>query len=356
MEFSIHLGSDEAERSGSASQAVSEESVHETESDTTAKKLDKELEPTDETAKENNATALDDINVAINGKIGDTPSENSTQLMEHLQSALSINSESNQPLIQADENVSDNETESDVKENVESERTSEVKPSEDEEEQKESSSDTEESSDFVDAEAINGVEMLPSSAVNDDDSDKVDSSAENASKERENQDSAESPLVCNDTAKDSCTENTESSNEENSEDPELQLITEGSQDDLLPSSTDAAADSSTYGTPRSSEASLSTTSENQAKVVTIEPATFNGVSSRNSVTVTDGAPIPPARKNKKKGASKGLSATSLGGCFPMACAGNTSPAFNLNRGDSVYGGNLRSRSVAHAGNVGRYVV
>ncbi|KAJ7387033.1 hypothetical protein OS493_003996 [Desmophyllum pertusum] len=171
-------GSDEAEKSGSASQAVSEESVHETASDTTAKKLDKELEPTDETAKENNATALDDINVAINGEIGDTPSENSTQLMEHLQSALSINSESNQPLIQADENVSDNETESDVKENVESERTSEVKPSEDEEEQKESSSDTEESSDFVDAEAINGVEMLPSSAVNDDDSDKVDSSAE----------------------------------------------------------------------------------------------------------------------------------------------------------------------------------
>ncbi|XP_078360921.1 protein FAM135A-like isoform X2 [Oculina patagonica] len=335
--------SDEADKNESASQAVSEESVHETEtqhnqeSDTTTKKPLEENEPTDEAAKENNEAALDDINIAINGEIDDVPSENSSHLVEDLQSALS-NSESTQPLLQEDRKASDNETESNVKEDVENVRTSAGKPSEVDEEQKEVSSDDTEDSDFVDAEAINGIEMLPSTAVDDDESDpsaKIDTSTENAAKETEIQDITDSPPVRNDAAKE--LENTESSNEENSEEPELQFATEGSQDELLP---DPAADSSSYETPRSSEASPSTTSEKKSKVVTMQP-NVNGVSSRNSVT--DSAPIPPARKNKKKGAAKGLSSASLGGCFPMACAGNTSPAFTLSRGDSVYGGSVRSR-------------
>lgn len=335
---------------------MSEESVHKTEiqqsnqSGAADLKLDKETEFTEETAKKDSTATLDDINIALNGEIDDTTNEVSINLMEDLPSFLS-NSDSTQPLIQEDSNVSDNETQCENKD-VEVERTSDAKPSEGEREQKELGSDSEES-DFVDAEAINGVEMLPSSMINDensDSSDKIDSATENTSekqteKETDVHDDAVSPLVCNDTTKESHAENTESSNEETSEEPELQFITEGSQDDLLPSSTDAAAESSCYETPRTSDASPSATSESQSNVVTEQP-TVNGVSSRNSVTVTDSAPIAPPRKNKKKGVPKGLSSSSLGGCFPMACAGNTSPAFTLSRGDSVYGGSVRSRSVA----------
>lgn len=343
---------------------MSEESVHEAEtqashdseaqashdSEATGKNLDKGLEQTDETDEttENSETALDDINIAINGGTDDAPSEDSSHLLEDLQSALS-KWESTQPLIQQeDAKAPDNDTESDVKEDVENERTSEVKPSEGGKGQKEDSSDDTEESDFVDAQAINGIEMLPSSDINADDSDasgEIDSSAEKVSKETVDQDGDETTLICNDAAKSYSADSTESSNEENSEEPELQFTTdrEGSQDDLLSSPPDAGADSSSYETPRSSEASPSATSENQSKVVTIQP-TVNGVSCRNSVT--DGAPIPPSRKNKKKG----LSTASLGGCLPMACAGNASPAFTLSRNDSVYGGSVRSRLVAYVGN------
>lgn len=341
---------------------MSEESVHEAEtqpsqeSEGTGKKLDKkELEQTNETAKENSETALYDINIAINGDIDDAPSEDSSHVVEDLQLALS-NSDSTQPLIQQEDGKApdNDETESDVKEDVDNERTSEAKPSEGDKDQKEDSSDDTEESDFVDVEAINGIEMLPSSAINADDSDasgKINSSAEKASKETENHDGDETPLICKDAAKNSSADNTESSNEENSEDPELQFTADhdGSQDDLLPSSPDARADSSSYETPRSSEASPSATSENQSKVVTVQP-TVNGVSCRNSVT--DGAPIPPARKLKKKG----LSTASLGGCFPMACAGDASPTFKLSRVDSVYGGSVRSRLVAHVGNYRNYAL
>ena len=323
-------------------------------SEVTGKNLDKGLEQTDETdetTQENNETALDDINIAINGETDDVPSEDSSQLLEDLQSALS-KSESTQPLIQQeDAKVSDNETESDGKEGVENERTREVRPSESDKGQKEDSSDDTEESDFVDAQAINGIEMLPSSDINADDSDassKIDSSAEKVSKETVNQNGDETTLILNDAAKSSSADSIESSNEENSEEPELQFTTdrEGSQDELLSSPSEAAADSSSYETPRSSEASPSTTSENQSKVVTIQPS-VNGVSCRNSVT--DGAPIPPARKHKKKG----LSTASLGGCFPMACAGNISPSLPLSRNDSVYGGNVRSRLVTDVRIVGK---
>ena len=353
-EESVHEAGTQATHDSQAPVSHDSEAQANHDSEVTGKNLDKGLEQTDETdetTQESNETALDDINIAINGETDDVPSEDSSHLLEDLQSALS-KSESTQPLIQQqDAKVSDNETESDVKEDVENERTREVKPSESDKGQKEDSSDDTEESDFVDAQAINGIEMLPSSDINADDSDassKIDSSAEKVSKETVNQNGDETTLILNDAAKSSSADSIESSNEENSEEPELQFTTdrEGSQDELLSSPSEAAADSSSYETPRSSEASPSTTSENQSKVVTIQPS-VNGVSCRNSVT--DGAPIPPARKHKKKG----LSTASLGGCFPMACAGNISPSLPLSRNDSVYGGNVRSRLVTDVRIVGK---
>ena len=339
-EESVHEAETQASHDSQAQVSHDSEAQANHDSDASGKNLE-QTDETDEATQEYNETALDDINIAINGETDDVPSED--YFLEDLQSALS-KSESMQPLIQQkDAKVSDNETDSDVKEDVENERIREVKPSESDKSQKEDSSDDTEESDFVDAQAINGIEMLPSSDINADDSDassKIDSSAEKASKETVNQDGDEITLICNDAAKSSSADSTESSNEENSEDPELQFTTdrEGSQTDLLLSPPDAATDSSSYETPRSSEASPTATSENQSKVVTIQPS-VNGVSCRNSVT--DGAPIPPARKNKKKG----LSTASLGGCFPMACAGNISPSLPLSRHDSVYGGSVRSRLV-----------
>lgn len=351
----ISLDSDEAQKNGGASNAVSEESVnnaetqHTPESVATVKETpENTIESTDNVSakgSKSSLAALDQVNIAINGEIIDTPSDLSTNLPENVQSAEVNNSESDLLLAQDDGNLADNETESDVKD-IECERTSEAKAS-GEDESKEQCSDSE-GSDFVDAKAINGIEMLPSSVLNDDDSEesgKIDSSKEQSSKEKEENSHQETPLLSTNAPKDSLTENTESSNEESHEEPELQLLSDGSQDDLLPSSADTAADSSSYETPRSSEASPSTTSANQSEAITTQPTvTINGVSSRNSVT--DSAPIPPPRKGKKKGVPKGLSSSSLGGCFPMACAGNMSPTFNLSRIDSVYGGSVRSRSVS----------
>lgn len=352
----ISLDSDEAQKNGGASNAVSEESVNDAETQHTPESVatvketpENTIESTDNVSakgSKSSLAALDQVNIAINGEIIDTPSDLSTNLLENVQSAEVNNSESDLLLAQDDGNLADNETESDVKD-IECERTSEAKAS-GEDESKEQCSDSE-GSDFVDAKAINGIEMLPSSVLNDDDSEesgKIDSSKEQSSKEKEENSHQETPLLStNDAPKDSLTENTESSNEESHEEPELQLLSDGSQDDLLPSSADTAADSSSYETPRSSEASPSTTSANQSEAITTQPTvTINGVSSRNSVT--DSAPIPPPRKGKKKGVPKGLSSSSLGGCFPMACAGNMSPTFNLSRIDSVYGGSVRSRSVS----------
>ena len=292
----------------------------------------------------NSLAELDKIDIALNGEIDDAPSDFSTNLLENLQSTEVGDSESDLLLTQEDGNLADNE--SDVKD-IECERTSETKAI-GEEESKVGSSDAEEP-DFVDAEAINGVEMLPSSALNNDieDSGTIDSSKEEILKETAENSHDESTLVnTNNVPKDSLTENTESSNDENREESELQQLADGSQDELLPSSADTAVDSSSYETPRSSEASPSVSSGNQSEVVTTQPTvTIGTVPSRNSVT--DGAPRPPPRKAKKKGISKGLSSSSLGGCFPMACAGNTSPTFNLSRVDSIYGGSVRSRSVLY---------
>lgn len=339
------------------SKTVSEESVHQPEiqqgdpSSATEKALDKETDLTEGIGEVDSTAALDDIDIALNGEIDDTPNGNSN-LAEDLSSFLS-NSESTQPLIAEDSNISDNETQSDDKD-VEVERTCDVKSSEGDEEQKELVSDNEES-EFLDAAAINGIEMSPSATTdveNSDPLDDIDSPSENAPEKQTEKESkahsdAESAPVSNDTAKESV-EITDSSNEENSEDPELQFIANGSQDELVSSSTtETAADSSNYETPMSSEASTSATSGSQSNVVTEQP-NVNGVSSRNSVTVTDSAPTAPTRKNKKKSVPKGLSSSSLGGCFPLACAGNTSPAFTLSRGDSVYGGSVRSRSVEYS--------
>lgn len=292
----------------------------------------------------NSLAALDQVNVTLNGDVNGSSSDLSKNLLEISLSTEVSRSESDLLLAQEDGNLADNETESDVKD-VECDRTSDTKSSE-EKESKEENSDTEES-DFVDAEAINGIEMLPSTALdhnNSEQSGKNDSTKEQSSKETKESSHQESePISTNGGAqKDPLTENTESSNEGNHEEPELQHLTNSSQEDLLPSSTDAAAESSSYETPRSSEASPTTTSGDQSEVVTAQPKiTINGVPSGNSVT--DSAPIPPPRKAKKKGVPKGLSSSSLGACFPMACTGNASPTFNLSRVDSVYGGSVRSR-------------
>ena len=292
---------------------------------------------------EDSLAALDQIDIAMNGESNDAASDFATNVLENLQFIEANFFENDLFLPQGDGNLADNETESDVND-VECKRTSETKTAEDE--LKELSSDTEES-DFRDAQAINGIEMLPSSAVNNEDSEESDQT-ESPTKETSNEADKSSKLessLSNNAPKDSLVENTESSNEENAEEAELQRVTDSSQDDLLPSSADTAADSSSYETPRSSEESPSATSGNQSEMITTQPTvTINGVQSRNSV-VTDGAPIPPPRKSKKKGVAKGLSSSSLGGCLPMACAGNTSPTFNLSRVDSVYGGSVRSRLV-----------
>lgn len=286
----------------------------------------------------NSLAELDLADIALNGEVNEGLSEVSTNLLENSSAEVS-NSESDLLLTQEDGNLADNE--SDVKD-IEIERTSEAKPSTKEELQEEIS-DTGES-EFVNAEAINGIEMSPSSSSNSEDAadaSKSDSANEQISTEKV-ENSFQEVVNTNGVTKDSVTENRESSNEENPEEPEIQHLTDGSQDELLPSSTETAADSSSYETPRSSEASPITTSEVQAEVITTKPTvTINGVPSRNSVA--DGPPIPPPRKAKKKGNTKGLSSSSLGGCFPMACAGSASPTLNLSRVDSVYGGSVRSR-------------
>lgn len=302
-----------------------------------------DAEPTDSNSvneSTNSLAELDLADIALNGEINEGLSEVLTNLLENSSAEVS-NSESDLLLTQEDGNLADNE--SDVKD-IEIERTSEAKPSTKEELQEEIS-DTGES-EFVNAEAINGIEMSPSSASNNEDPEdasKSDSANEQISTEKVENSFQESEVVnTNGVTKDSVTENRESSNEENPEEPEIQHLTDGSQDELLPSSTETAADSSSYETPRSSEASPITTSEVQAEVITTKPTvTINGVPSRNSVA--DGPPIPPPRKAKKKGNTKGLSSSSLGGCFPMACAGSASPTLNLSRVDSVYGGSVRSR-------------
>lgn len=91
--------------------------------------------------------------------------------------------------------------------------------------------------------------MSPSATTdveNSDPSDDIDSPSENApekqtEKETKAHSDAESALVSNDTAKESV-EITDSSNEENSEDPELQFIANGSQDELVSSSTTETAE------------------------------------------------------------------------------------------------------------------
>lgn len=335
------------------SQEASQESAHEaetqhiSESSATVEETAKDVEQSDNSStkgSKNSLAALDQVNVTLNGDVNGSSSDLSKNVLEISLSTEVSRSESDLLLAQEDGNLADNETESDVKD-VECERTSDTKSSE-EKESKEENSDTEES-DFVDAEAINGIEMLPSTALdhnNSEQSGKNHSTKEQSSKETKESSHQESePISTNGGAqKDPLTENTESSNEGNLEEPELQHLTNSSQEDLLPSSTDAAAESSSYETPRSSEASPTTTSGDQSEVVTAQPkVTINGVPSGNSVT--DSAPIPPPRKAKKKGVPKGLSSSSLGACFPMACTGNASPTFNLSRVDSVYGGSVRSR-------------
>lgn len=338
----VRLEADEAQKNGSASEVTLEETIHETGSEKTCENeanaeetaQNKETTETLSTkGSEDSLAALDQVHIDLNFQTDD---DMSTNLLDNLQPAEVNNSESDLLLTQDDGNLADNETESEVKE-AELERTSETNPTI--EESQERSLETLES-DFVDAAAINGIEMSPGIDVNNDHSEESsqgDFPEKKTLNEEDETSKQESTIVCNDASQHSLADNPESPNEENPVEGESQRLTDTSQDELIPSSADAAADSSDFDVP-------STSSGNQSEVVVSQPTvTINGVEPRNSVT--DGAPIPPPRKNKKKAVSKGLSSSSLGACFPIACAGNMSPTINLSRVDSVYGGSVRSRLV-----------
>ena len=345
----VRLETDEAQKNGSASDVILEETIHETgnekacENEGNAEETVKNKETTEKLStkgSEDSLAALDQVDIDLNFQTDD---DMSTNLLDNLQLSEVNNSESDLLFTQDDGNLADNETESEVKE-AEVERTSETNPTI--EESQERSSETLES-DFVDAAAINGIEMSPGIDVNNDHSEESsqgDFPEKKTLNEEDETSKQESTIVCNDASQHSLADNSESPNEENPVEGESQRLTDTSQDELIPSSADAAADSSDFETPKSSETLPSTSSGNQSEVVVSQPTvTINGVEPRNSVT--DGAPIPPPRKNKKKAVSKGLSSSSLGACFPIACAGNMSPTFNLSRVDSVYGGSVRSRLV-----------
>ena len=105
---------------------------------------------------------------------------------------------------------------------------------------------------------------------------------------------------------------------------------------------ESGTSSSVYETPLSSETSLST----YGSWTDINlPPPAEGNTTGNSVSGCPAAGSSSKSKKVKKSTS-GKSLSTLGACFPMACAaGNTSPTFSLARGNSVYGGAVRSRSV-----------
>lgn len=269
----------------------------------------------------NSLAELDQIDIALNDEVNDEAGHFSMNL---LQNSLTTENGS----------LADNKSDS---KGCECERTnSALKVTVDKRNSKEESSYDSPEQEFVDAASINGIEMQPSIDANSDDYELsklrvIDNSSRQIAEETVTSRNVEPT--------DNLTRNINISNgEDNLEEVDLEQLTDGSEDELLSCSVDAAADSSSGETTISSEVPPITSSENHLEVVTTQP-----VSSCNSVA--EGSPIPPPRKAKKKGVPKGLSSSSLGGCFPMACAGNVSPTFNLSRVDSVYGGNLPSRLV-----------
>lgn len=280
----------------------------------------------------NSLAELDQIDIALNDEVNDEAGHFSMNLLQN--SLTTENGDSEKMLLFAQEDGSLADNKSDSKD-CECERTnSALKVTVDKRNSKEESSYDSPEQKFVDAASINGIEMQPSIDANSDDYELSKLRVvDNSSRQIEE----ETVTSRNVEATDNLTRNINISNgEDNLEEVELGQLTDGSEDELLSCSVDAAADSSSGETTTSSEVPPISSSGNHLEVVTTQP-----VSSCNSVA--EGSPIPPPRKAKKKGVPKGLSSSSLGGCFPMACAGNVSPTFNLSRVDSVYGGNLPSR-------------
>lgn len=106
------------------------------------------------------------------------------------------------------------------------------------------------------------------------------------------------------------------------------------QEDIVSSaSSDSPSQDSLYETPRSSQATFS----GQSDVVD-----GNGVQNKHVQQQENKQAQPQSinKKGKKKAHQKGLMIT---GCLPVNCSGNTSPSFT--RGNSVYGGSMKSRYV-----------
>lgn len=333
--------SDQVQNTEGGQQRMSEENGQDSDTQNTCEdKWTLQESPDDIVAGDDSSTnslaELDQIDIALNGEIMDELRKVSSDLLENSLSSGVGDSENVLLLTQEDGHLADNE--SDAKEN-EYERTNDLK---------EGNLNDSQERDFVDAAVINGIEMQPSIEVVNDDFEVsclgvIERSNKQIAEEIVTTPNQESSLLnSHSNPTDSHARNTESSNGVNNpERSEMQQLTDGSQDEVLPSSADTAAESGSCESPMTSDASPITSSF-QSEVVTTQPGvTMNGVSSRNSVA--NGAPIPPPRKAKKKGIPKGLSSSSLGSCFPMACAGNMSPTFNLSRVDSVYGGSVRSR-------------
>lgn len=282
----------------------------------------------------NSLAELDQIDIALNDEVNDEAGHFSMNLLQNSLTTENGDSENMLLFAQEDGNLADNE--SDAKDCDCKRTNSSLKVIADKRNSKEESLYDSLEQEFVDAESINGIEMQPSFGANNDD---YELSGLRVVNNSSRQIAEETVTSRNIEPTDNLTRNINISNgEDNLEEVELGQLTDGPQNELLSYSVDPVADFSSGETTTSSEVPPITSSGNQLEVVTTQP-----VSSRNSVT--DGSPIPPPRKAKKKGVPKGLSSSSLGGCFPMACAGNVSPTFNLSRVDSVYGGSIRSMLV-----------
>lgn len=104
-------------------------------------------------------------------------------------------------------------------------------------------------------------------------------------------------------------------------------------------STTQESSSSIYDTPLSSETSLST--YESWTDISVSQAGMLSVNTASGCPVAGSSTAKTSKKVKKSTSGKSLS--SLGSCFPITCVGNASPTFSVARGNSSYGGTVKSR-------------
>ena len=357
----VFSGSDEADETSAASKEASEKAIHEPDKDDVSvvdfgkRVCETEREQTsvsDSTAKEetndNNEADIKLLDIVVNGDTNpETQCDGQREQVKPTQCGASNSEnesrESNQQLTDDPLGSGNVKTECIVTDEHHEETPPEANMSE-KEVQNGSRSSTG-VSDLVDAEALNGIEMEPNhlaEASGGGKQGKVEETTKTDVPESQTPsvpEDAPSQNVSLSSDVDSENQNGENCNGElDEDDPELQLVTSGSEEDLRAPSTEAVAESCTCEAPGSSEGSPSTASDCRNDVITTQP-TASGKSETDSAP----APVAPRKKDKKKAVSKGLTTASLGACFPVNCAGNASPTFNLSRGESVYGGSVRSR-------------